>query len=292
MTEWTNDDDFWLRALWDANHSTIEIGRRINRSKNAICGRAHRLGLPERPSPIIRDGRQQADGRPSIARVRGPTLPPLRSAVGDPQETLVLVSPPVIRGAWRTMERVAFIQAWWPSYVPSYLIIDRLRAMPGPAWTEDSRIGIWAATEGLKRPPDIRSNHGTGATAARDFRAAMAELPIAATVPEPPAVRSAPIVARPAVPRSPALLADKHEWRVRGEVAAALARRVVTPVIPPAVKAPTGRVIPCCWPTNDGWPWMFCEVPSDPGRPYCTSHVSAAYVRIRDRRDDMAQAAD
>jgi GcrA cell cycle regulator len=52
--DWTDDDIQRLRTLWAEGHSTAEIGRRMGVSKNAIVGKAHRLDLPGRPSPIRR----------------------------------------------------------------------------------------------------------------------------------------------------------------------------------------------------------------------------------------------
>lgn len=79
--EWAEDTIIRLRALWDEGHSTAEIGRRLGVSKNAVVGKAHRLDLPARPSPIRRDG--SGEGRPprrsTPRRVAGPTLPPLSS---------------------------------------------------------------------------------------------------------------------------------------------------------------------------------------------------------------------
>jgi len=73
--EWTEELIIHLRALWDEGRSTAEIGRVIGMSKNAVVGKAHRLNLPPRPSPIRREpGAQVSRPRP-IAR--GPTLPPL-----------------------------------------------------------------------------------------------------------------------------------------------------------------------------------------------------------------------
>jgi GcrA cell cycle regulator len=42
-----------LRDLWNTGASTAEIGRRMGYSKNAIVGKAYRLGLDSRPSPIL-----------------------------------------------------------------------------------------------------------------------------------------------------------------------------------------------------------------------------------------------
>ena len=80
--EWPDETVIRLRELWDEGHSTAEIARRLGVSKNAVVGKAHRLDLPGRPSPI----RREADGsftrvpRPlRPARVPANTLPPLPS---------------------------------------------------------------------------------------------------------------------------------------------------------------------------------------------------------------------
>lgn len=85
--EWTEDAISRLRALWAEGHSTAEIGRRLGVSKNAVVGKAHRLDLPARPSPIRRDGSGAAPRRPAPKRVAGPTLPPLTSAVAPAPES-------------------------------------------------------------------------------------------------------------------------------------------------------------------------------------------------------------
>src|SRR5215475_9931866 len=78
--EWAEETIFRLRALWDEGLSTAEIGRRLGVSKNAVVGKAHRLDLPARPSPIRRDGSGGgAPRRSAPRRVAGPTLPPLSS---------------------------------------------------------------------------------------------------------------------------------------------------------------------------------------------------------------------
>ncbi len=77
--EWTEETITRLRSLWSEGHSTAEIGRRLGVSKNAVVGKAHRLDLAARPSPIRRDGTRPAQPRPSPRRLAGPTLPPLPS---------------------------------------------------------------------------------------------------------------------------------------------------------------------------------------------------------------------
>jgi GcrA cell cycle regulator len=78
---WDDETIRLLRDLWTQGHSTAEIGRRLGVSKNAIVGKAHRLDLDARPSPIRRDVIKPAVDRPaSYPRMAGPTLPPLASA--------------------------------------------------------------------------------------------------------------------------------------------------------------------------------------------------------------------
>jgi GcrA cell cycle regulator len=85
--EWNEEAIVRLRALWAEGHSTAEIGRRLGVSKNAVVGKAHRLDLPARPSPIRRDGNGGAARRPAPRRVAGPTLPPLSSTAMPAVET-------------------------------------------------------------------------------------------------------------------------------------------------------------------------------------------------------------
>lgn len=49
---WTDERIQELSRLWQQGFSASEIGKRLGVSKNAIVGKAHRLNLPSRPSPI------------------------------------------------------------------------------------------------------------------------------------------------------------------------------------------------------------------------------------------------
>jgi len=106
--EWSDTTITELRGLWAEGHSTAEIGRRLGISKNAVVGKAHRLELSPRPSPI----RRQEGAAPSAApvpRVVGPTLAPLPSRPAPaatvaaapkpvaPPRRLAAVAAPVIR---------------------------------------------------------------------------------------------------------------------------------------------------------------------------------------------------
>jgi GcrA cell cycle regulator len=93
--DWSTEAIERLKALWAEGHSTAEIGRRMGISKNAVVGKAHRLSLSARPSPIRRD---PAEGRPAPARAPRPaparaTLPPPMAVPSSP------VPPPVTASA-------------------------------------------------------------------------------------------------------------------------------------------------------------------------------------------------
>jgi GcrA cell cycle regulator len=171
--EWAEETIVRLRSLWDEGLSTAEIGRRLGVSKNAVVGKAHRLDLPARPSPIRRDGSGTAAPRRSAPRrLAGPTLPPLSST-----------SPPMAASGGGSM------------------ILPQMAAL---------------APKPMPMPPPAR-------------------------------------------------------------------------VAPPAPR-PYGRIVTCCWPIGEPGTrsFRFCDVASEPGKPYCTDHVKLAYVRVRDRREDAA----
>ena len=93
--EWSEDAIAQLRALWMEGHSTAEIGRRMGVTKNAVVGKAHRLKLCARPSPIRHERR--ADARPR----------PARASKTAPAPSTELVAP-VARPALRPVPSVAF----------------------------------------------------------------------------------------------------------------------------------------------------------------------------------------
>lgn len=116
-----------VRDLWATGLSTASIGEQLGVTKNAICGLARRLDLPQRPSPIRRRGgrnelqaaaQRTASPRGMTPRAPAPpaepvaanaTLPPLaslqeppspapdtqRDPVEDPPQTAAPAMPPV-----------------------------------------------------------------------------------------------------------------------------------------------------------------------------------------------------
>ncbi|MBV8095316.1 MAG: GcrA cell cycle regulator [Acetobacteraceae bacterium] len=65
---WTRAAIEMLRGLWTEGLPTAEIARRLGTSKNAVVGKAHRLQLPKRNSPI----RPAGSGSPRRRRRPGP----------------------------------------------------------------------------------------------------------------------------------------------------------------------------------------------------------------------------
>ncbi len=66
--DWTDEVIERLKALWAEGLSTAEIGRRMGISKNAVVGKAHRLALPARPSPIRRGASGETSRRAAPRR--------------------------------------------------------------------------------------------------------------------------------------------------------------------------------------------------------------------------------
>ena len=85
--DWSEEQITRLRALWAEGHSTAEIGRRMGISKNAVVGKAHRLNLSARPSPIRR-----VPGAPQVPRAPRPA--PMRAVerVPFPQRNFSVVT--------------------------------------------------------------------------------------------------------------------------------------------------------------------------------------------------------
>ena len=62
--DWSPERIAELTKLWNDGLATSEIGKRLGISKNAVVGKAHRLHLSARPSPIRRVMMRSAMPRP------------------------------------------------------------------------------------------------------------------------------------------------------------------------------------------------------------------------------------
>ena len=65
---WTPERIDELTKLWESGHSASAIGKLLGVSKNAVVGKAHRMKLQARPSPIKRGEEGKASGSASSAK--------------------------------------------------------------------------------------------------------------------------------------------------------------------------------------------------------------------------------
>ena len=69
---WNDENVIKLRDLWDQGLPTAQIGKLLGFTKNAVVGKAHRIGLERRPSPIRRTA-----VKPDRKKARSPVMPKL-----------------------------------------------------------------------------------------------------------------------------------------------------------------------------------------------------------------------
>ena len=69
---WNDENVSRLRELWDQGLPTAQIGKLLGFTKNAVVGKAHRIGLERRPSPIRRTA-----VKPDRKKARSPVIPKL-----------------------------------------------------------------------------------------------------------------------------------------------------------------------------------------------------------------------
>ena len=98
---WTEAQIADMKRLWTAGQSTSQIGTVLGVSKNAVIGKAHRLKLPARPSPICHSSAPKKPKRAPLPKQvrkiqRRPAFKPTRRSngapsclwpIGDPGET-------------------------------------------------------------------------------------------------------------------------------------------------------------------------------------------------------------
>ena len=90
--DWTEERTELLKGLWLQGLTASQIAARMGGiTRNAVIGKAHRMGLSSRPSPI----KQAVTPPPLVAKPRSPAAKPAAHAgggracswpVGDPKE--------------------------------------------------------------------------------------------------------------------------------------------------------------------------------------------------------------
>lgn len=93
---WSDKDIDTLRRMWADGATTLQIAAAIGRRKNCVIGKAHRLGLPPRPSPIkISAGAKSApkkQARPKVKRPKAARAPIVAMPPRAPEVKCTLIS--------------------------------------------------------------------------------------------------------------------------------------------------------------------------------------------------------
>ena len=101
---WNEDNVARLRELWDQGLPTAQIGKLLGFTKNAVVGKAHRIGLERRPSPIRRTA-----VKPDRKKARSPVMPKLNFDTikdgNDEQLTTINSLQPKIKNVFSTIKR-------------------------------------------------------------------------------------------------------------------------------------------------------------------------------------------
>ncbi|MFN3233491.1 MAG: GcrA family cell cycle regulator [Alphaproteobacteria bacterium] len=68
---WTDDRVEILQKLWKKGHSASQIAEELGGvTRNAVIGKAHRLGLSSRPSPVKKTTEAAKKGKPAPAKTK------------------------------------------------------------------------------------------------------------------------------------------------------------------------------------------------------------------------------
>jgi len=296
---WDEETIRHLRDLWAQGLSTAEIGRRLNVSKNAIVGKAHRLDLDARPSPIRREAAKPAPERsPGCMRMAGPTLPPLASASAPP-----MVAGPDVQPVFATPDQRFDASAY----------ADQTRGEIGFGHRFDHSAGPrFGSTFGSNRPGgsqtgqtlsdrrfDSGSCHAETLSEQRFDNASCHSETLAGATQLGGMANNADRRAETPTGSGQTTQTLIGEGGLTGAApviglrplaaapVAMLAPRSVMPSRPIQARRP---VASCCWPIGEPGTktFRFCDDAAMPGKPYCDGHAKLAYVKIRDRKEDAA----
>ena len=149
QSPWTEATITELTQLWSEGRSGAEIGRRLNVSKNSVIGKARRLDLPGRPSPIRcseREREQHTKRRRHIVSVDLPTLPSPKTttAILSCAPTQRLPSPTEKSGASFGIDHCC-----WPIGDPGSTSFQfcELPALPGKPYCQEHANRAYVRTQ-------------------------------------------------------------------------------------------------------------------------------------------------
>lgn len=117
---WPPEKKAKLRELWESGASVVQIGAEMGMTKNQIVGKAHRMGLPPRESPIKRADDGSRINPPRASRPTPPALADLLGMAAAPNSAVSALPP--------------------PSAPPRYLSHPSVAGAPRPRPDPDSRF--------------------------------------------------------------------------------------------------------------------------------------------------------
>lgn len=167
-TDWSDDTIARLRDLWNEGRSTAEIGRHLGISKNAIIGKAHRLDLPPRKSPIKRgESTRTTPKRPAVPTLAeilpiGPSTPPFAGPRGASSPDPIIAR--IATAGSRVSPRAGSEPCCWPLGDPG---TAGFRFCDDPALV--GRPYCEAHARSARRPSGDRPDEARRAPRARDL---------------------------------------------------------------------------------------------------------------------------
>jgi GcrA cell cycle regulator len=69
---WTDEKVKSLVQLWESGQSITQIGKALGMTRNAVVGKAHRIGLAKRASPIMRSEKPAQPRQPAVHHLPPP----------------------------------------------------------------------------------------------------------------------------------------------------------------------------------------------------------------------------
>ncbi|MBW6523147.1 GcrA cell cycle regulator [Sphingomonas sp. RHCKR47] len=101
---WTDERIDTLKTMWEAGQTASQIAEALGGvSRNAVIGKAHRLGLQSRPSPVVSKEEARVQAAAAAAQDAAPVVEaPTPHVEEAPAETVVIPAPePVVAPAPR-----------------------------------------------------------------------------------------------------------------------------------------------------------------------------------------------
>ena len=261
---WTDERIEQLRKLWEAGNTASQIAEELGGvSRNAVIGKAHRLGLQSRPSPV----RSAAPAAAAPAAAAPPAAPMVvaESPVTPPAQPAAPPAPAPVAAAPAAPTP--------PAPRPAPVTPPPVAAEPAPFDEDEDGDDDKDAAD-----PADTAEAPAARSSVREIDTPISTMPVAAPQ---PVIRSV----------GPGGFLRQGPGDQQPPATPAPPRRLV-PAKPSAdIAGKTGLLDLsdkiCKWPLgHPGEPdFHFCGKPINPGFPYCLDHCSVAYQAQLPRRD-------